>query len=46
MYNSGEKPGKGLYQCTNCGEVVELDDITDTLPVCPVCRNTTWNKIK
>ena len=25
-YNTGEKPGKGSYCCTNCGWRVTLDD--------------------
>ena len=26
MYNTGEKPGKGEYYCTRCGQNVTLDD--------------------
>lgn len=44
-YSTGEKPGKGTYQCTKCGEIVNLDDDTDTLPPCPRCNNTTFRKI-
>ena len=33
MYKTGEQPGKGEYTCTNCGQVVVLDDNTDTLPL-------------
>lgn len=32
MYATGEKPGKGTYICTVCGQTVVLDDNTDTLP--------------
>ena len=46
MYNSGDKPGKGLYQCTNCGEIVTLDTNDDALPICPVCGNTAWNRVR
>jgi len=35
MYTSGEIPGRGTYQCTNCGEKVTLGDQSDTLPPCP-----------
>jgi len=45
MYSTGEKPGKGLYKCTQCGEVIRLDDDSDTLPPCPKCHGTRWNKV-
>ena len=45
MYKTGEKPGKGTYECTECGTYVVLDDNTDTLPPCPKCHNTTFNKV-
>lgn len=34
MPSTGEKPGKGEYTCDNCGQVVVLDDDTDTMPPC------------
>jgi DNA-directed RNA polymerase subunit RPC12/RpoP len=37
MYNIGEKPGKGTYCCTKCGEDVKLDDDDDRLTPCPKC---------
>ncbi|RJG18669.1 hypothetical protein D4A39_09440 [Alcanivorax profundi] len=37
---TGEKPGKGSYQCNNCQQVVHLDDQTDRLPPCPRCGET------
>ena len=40
MSTTGEKPGKGTYTCTACGQKVILDDDTDTLPPCPNCHNT------
>ncbi len=40
MSTTGEKPGKGTYTCTKCGQSVTLDDSTDTLPPCPKCNNT------
>lgn len=45
MYSTGEKPGKGIYMCTKCGQYVRLDDDTDTLPPCPKCENTTYYKV-
>lgn len=45
MYKTGEKPGKGRYQCTRDGQIVVLDDDTDTLPPCPRCNNTTFYKV-
>lgn len=43
-YSTGEKPGKGTYTCTKCGQEVVLDDATDTLPPCPSCDNTSYTK--
>ncbi len=34
MSKTGEKPGKGIYRCRTCGQIVVLDDDTDTLPPC------------
>ena len=42
MSTTGEKPGKGIYICTNCGETVRLDDNSDRLPPCPRCRGTNY----
>lgn len=42
MPTTGEKPGKGTYYCTNCGQAVTLDDDTDTLPPCPKCDGTNF----
>ena len=44
MYKTGEKPGKGEYVCLVCGQVVRLDDNSDTLPPCPKCESTTYYK--
>jgi len=45
MYKTGEKPGKGKYKCTKCGQIVVLDDDSDKLPPCPHCTNTTYYKV-
>jgi ribosomal protein S27AE len=45
MYKTGEKPGKGRYRCSKCGEVIYLNDATDVLPPCPKCHNTTWTRV-
>ncbi len=45
MHKTGEKPGKGEYRCTNCGQVVTLDNDADQLPACPNCGNETYEKI-
>jgi Zn finger protein HypA/HybF involved in hydrogenase expression len=45
MPTTGEKPGKGNYQCRNCGQVVTLDDNDDTLPPCPKCNGSEFTKI-
>jgi len=34
IFKTGQKPGKGHYVCTNCGEDLVLDDDTDRLPPC------------
>lgn len=43
-YSTGEKPGKGTYYCTRCGQKVVLDDNTDKLPPCPSCDKTNYIK--
>lgn len=45
MPTTGEKPGKGTYKCNNCGQLVTLDDNTDTLPPCPKCEGTEYTKV-
>ena len=45
MYNSGQKPSKGDYKCTTCGEIVNLKLDSDALPICPKCRRTTFEKL-
>ncbi|GKW52223.1 hypothetical protein NCCP2140_12760 [Pseudoalteromonas sp. NCCP-2140] len=38
LYDIGEKPGKGTYQCTSCDSwIVTLDDDSDVLPPCGKC---------
>ena len=37
MARTGEKPGKGVYICAKCKQIVNLDDDTDTMPPCPKC---------
>ena len=46
MYKTGEKPGKGTYQCTKSGTIVVLNDNTDRLPPCPTCNNVYYRKIR
>lgn len=43
MATTGEKPGAGTYTCDNCGQVVVLDDNTDTLPPCSKCNGTEYH---
>jgi len=45
MPTTGEKPGKGTYRCTKCGQRVVLDDRTDTLPPCPRCSSISFVKV-
>ena len=44
VYKCGEKPGIGRYICTNCGEDLHLDDVTDTLPPCAKCKECDFEK--
>jgi DNA-directed RNA polymerase subunit RPC12/RpoP len=44
MPKTGEKPGKGRYVCTKCGEAVHLDDDGDRLPPCPRCNGTDYRR--
>lgn len=44
MYQTGDKPGKGVYECTICGEIVVIDNDDQELPVCPVCGGTVYEK--
>ncbi len=44
IYITGNKPGEGTYQCTNCGIYITLDDNTDKLPPCPKCSGTKYIK--
>lgn len=43
MPSTGQKPGVGTYTCVKCGQVVVLDNNTDTLPPCPKCSGTEFN---
>ena len=43
MPSTGEKPGKGVYTCDHCGQVIVLDDDTDTMPPCPKCNGTDFH---
>ena len=45
MNRTGDKPGKGTYQCPVCGEIIVLENDTDTLPPCPKCHALTWDKL-
>ena len=45
MPSTGEKPGKGTYKCRKCGHRLILDDDTDTLPPCPKCHYTEFDKV-
>ncbi|MDD7456969.1 MAG: hypothetical protein PUK83_00830 [Clostridia bacterium] len=43
IVNTGEKPGKGCYCCTNCHTEVSLNEY-DKMPPCPRCNNTTFEE--
>ena len=44
MSMTGEKPGKGTYECIMCDQHVVLDQDSDTLPPCPNCHGTSFVK--
>jgi DNA-directed RNA polymerase subunit RPC12/RpoP len=44
MFKKGDAPGKGDYRCTRCGKIIHLENDTDTLPRCPKCFNTKFEK--
>ena len=45
MPRTGEKPGKGTYECKNCGQQKVLDDHCDTMPPCVRCHGVDWIKV-
>ena len=45
IYQSGEKPGIGAYQCVCCDTALTLKSADDTLPSCPKCGGTDFVKI-
>lgn len=45
MPQTGEKTGKGMYKCAQCGQIIILDDDTGTLPPCPKCNGTIFIKV-
>lgn len=42
IVKTGEKPGSGSYNCTNCGTEVSLGK-NDKMPPCPKCNNTEFS---
>lgn len=42
-YKTGEKPGRGVYSCTNCKTKITLDS-QDKMPPCPRCSNSSFTK--
>ncbi len=45
MVSTGDKPGKGTYQCVNCGELMIVRNPNDTLPPCSRCSNTQFEEV-
>lgn len=35
---TGDKPGKGIYQCKKCGKFAITNTPEDVLPNCPKCK--------
>ena len=44
MYTADEKPGKGVYKCMKCRELVVLNDDSEILPPCPRCGRIHYTK--
>ncbi|MGM0432628.1 MAG: zinc ribbon-containing protein [Spirochaetota bacterium] len=44
MFETGENPGSGSYYCTECYKEVDLHADDQSLPKCPVCSSTTFEK--
>ena len=43
VIKTGEKPGRGCYVCTNCGQEVDLG-ARDKMPPCPRCSNNEFTE--
>ncbi len=43
VIKTGEKPGRGCYVCTNCGQDVDLG-ARDKMPPCPRCSNNEFTE--
>ena len=43
---TGERPGKGTYKCSNCGQKIMLDDNSNTLTPCTRCRGNKYEKVE
>ncbi len=43
VVKTGEKPGKGRYSCTNCGQEIDLG-ANDKMPPCPKCNNSEFTE--
>ncbi|MFI3228744.1 MAG: hypothetical protein R3Y23_01085 [Bacillota bacterium] len=43
IVKTGEKPGRGIYSCTNCHTEMHLD-LKDKMPPCPKCNNVEFTK--
>ena len=41
---TGQIPSAGTYKCTNCGTEITISS-GDTVPPCPKCSNTSFNKV-
>jgi NAD-dependent SIR2 family protein deacetylase len=38
LYNVGDTPGEGTYECTHCGWHIQLAIEIEPLPKCAVCE--------
>ena len=42
MPETGERPGKGIYECDICQGRIELKSDEEQLPPCPSCLGTEY----
>jgi predicted nucleic acid-binding Zn-ribbon protein len=42
---AGSDVSAGTYQCTNCGETIDLGS-SQSIPPCPKCGNANWTTVR
>ncbi len=44
-FKTGEKPELGKYRCIQCGHIHFIEYEFESLPQCPKCPDTNWEKV-